>query len=52
MLKDIGQGYSIDDADSDLTYNSGLDCRRGDPSCKGKKEEKRNDDEDVDSCNN
>jgi hypothetical protein len=50
MFKDIGQGYSVDDADGDLTDNSGLNYRRGHPSCKGKEEEERNDDEDVDSC--
>lgn len=52
MFKDVGQGYSVDDADGDLTYNSGLDCRRGDPSRKGKEKEKRNYNEDVDSCSN
>lgn len=52
MFKDIGQGYAVDDADGDLTYNPGLDYLRGDPSCKGKEKEKRNDDKDVDSCNN
>lgn len=52
MFKDIGQRYTVDDADGDLTYNSGLDHLRGDPSCKGKEKEERNDDEDVDSCDN
>ena len=52
MFKDIGQGYSVNDADGDLTYNSCLDRRRGDPFCKGKEKEERNDNEDVDSCSN
>lgn len=51
MLKNVGQGYSVDDADDDLTYNSGLDGGRGDPSCKGKEEEERNENEDFDNCN-
>lgn len=50
MLKNVGQGYSVDDADDDLTYNSGLDCGRGDPPCKGKEEEERNENEDFDNC--
>ena len=52
MFKDIGQRYAVDDADGDLTYNSGLDYLGGDPSCQGKKKEERNDDQDVDSCEN
>ena len=50
MFKDIGQGYSVDDADGDLTDNSGLYYRRGDPSCQGKEEEERNDNEDINGC--
>lgn len=51
MFKDIGQWYTVDDSDGDLTYNSGLDYLRRDPFCKRKEKEEGNDDEDIDSCN-
>lgn len=52
IFKDIGQGHSVYDSDGDLTYYPGLDCCRGDPSCKRKEKEERNDNEYVDNCGN
>ena len=51
MFKDIGQWYTVDDADGDLAYNTGLDDLRGNPFGKRKEKEKRNNDKDLDSCN-
>jgi len=51
MFKDIGQRYTVDDTDSNLAYNASLDYLRGDPFCKGKEKEERNDNENLDNCN-
>lgn len=50
MFEDIGQRYAIDDADGDLTYNTRLNHLCGNPFCKGKEKEERNDDKDLNNC--
>jgi hypothetical protein len=49
MFKYIGQRHTVDDADGDLAYNTGLEYFCGDPFCKRKEKKERNDDEDLDS---
>jgi hypothetical protein len=49
MFQDIGQRYTVDDADGNLPDNSGLDYLCGDPFCKRKEKEERNNDEDFDN---
>lgn len=51
MFENIGQWYTIDNTDGDLTYNARLNHLCRDPFCKGKEKEERNDDEDFNNCN-
>lgn len=47
MLKDVGQGYAVDNAHGDLADDPGLDHFGGYPFCEGKEEEEGYDDQDL-----
>lgn len=51
VFKDVGQRYTVDDANGDLANNAGLDDLCGNPFCKGKEKEEGYDDEKLDNYN-